>query len=138
MLIIMTHGNLAEGLIHSAGMIVGELKNTYAVCVQPQMSLEMVQEQFRAIAGSRKAEEHLFVMVDILSGTPCNAALAMRQELENYTILSGVNLAMVIQFVLDEGTEDDSERAVHAIEEGKKQLVNVIDMFNQNIHGGGN
>lgn len=130
MLILMTHGDFAKGIMTSAKMIVGEMPNTYVICVQPEMSLEMVQEQFLEILKKRKTGEHLYVMVDIMFGTPCNVALSFADKLEDYTIMSGLNLAMLIQFALDETASVD-ERVETALTEGKRQIMNVIREFKE-------
>lgn len=130
MLILMTHGDFAKGIMTSAKMIVGEMPDTYVICVQPEMSLEMVQDQFMEFLKRRKPGEHLYVMVDIMFGTPCNVALSFVEKLEDYTIMSGLNLAMLIQFALDE-TMPVQERVEVALAEGRRQIMNVIKEFKE-------
>ncbi len=134
MLILMTHGNFAEGILHSAQMIIGEIKNTYTICVQPEMSPEAVEEQFNTIASAAQDGENIVVMVDIISGTPCNVALRNSKKYKNYTIVSGLNLALLIQYALDETSEKISDRVEYAIEEGKRQMMNVTETFNQQMN----
>ena len=130
MLIVMTHGDFAEGIMTSARMIVGEMPDTYTIGIQPEMSLEMAQEEFRKLVEKRKEGEHLYVMVDVMFGTPCNVALSFASELENYTIMSGLNLAMLVQFALD-GTVPIAKRVESALSEGKSQIIDVIKAFRE-------
>lgn len=133
MLIIMTHGNFAEGILHSAEMIVGELKRTYAVGVQAEMSPEMVIDRIQKITADLEEGETLYVMVDIMSGTPCNVAVRLIREYENYTVISGLNLATLLEFAMSEGIVEEAERIPAALEEGRRQLVDVTAAFREQM-----
>lgn len=135
MLILMTHGNFAEGILHSAKMIIGEaVQRTYAIGVQAEMDQEIVIQKFKEVTAELQEGEPLYVMVDILSGTPCNVAIRMIKEYEDYTIISGLNLAMLLEFIMDEPFMEKQERAQAAIEEGKRQVQNVSDAFRERMN----
>ena len=134
MLILMTHGNFAEGILHSARMIIGEtVQRTYTICVQPEMDQEMVIQKFREVTSELQEGEPLYVMVDILSGTPCNVALRMINEYEDYTIISGLNLGMLLEFIMDESFMEKQERIQAAMDEGKRQVQNVSETFRERM-----
>ena len=131
MLILMTHGNFAEGILNSASMILGEIPDVYTICIQPEMGPGQIKEEFLAIANTVKDGEHLTVMVDIVSGTPCNVSVQMSEQFENYTVLSGLNLAMLIQFIMDEDAPSQQIRAEDALSEARRQTINVLEAFRQ-------
>ena len=131
MLIIMTHGKFAEGILDGARMILGEIPDVYTICIQPEADPGQVKEEFLTIANTREKGEHLTVMVDIVSGTPCNISVQMSEQFENYTVLAGLNLAMLIQFIMSEDAPSQQIRAEDALTEAKRQTINVLEAFRQ-------
>ncbi|WP_181995575.1 PTS sugar transporter subunit IIA [Clostridium sp. AM58-1XD] len=131
MLIIMTHGDFAEGILNSARMILGEIPDVYTICIQPEMGPSQIKDEFLSIANQAKDGEHLTVMVDIVSGTPCNVSVQMSEQFENYTVLSGLNLAMLIQFIMNDDAPSQQIRAEDALTEARRQTINVLEAFRQ-------
>lgn len=122
-LLLVSHGLMAEETIHSAEMIVGSMENTYAV--------SMLADD--GAAGLRKKLDDLLstldpcstiIMADLYGGTPCNVASQLAMESNQFTLVAGLNLAMVIEYAVS-ATEDPAILAGELVEASKSGILKV-------------
>lgn len=97
-IIIVSHGELANGLLQSGAMIVGEQENVSAVTLMPSEGPDDVKAKMeKAIASFDNKDEVLF-LADLWGGTPFNQASSLMEEhKDKWAIVAGVNLAMLIE-----------------------------------------
>ena len=75
--------------------------------------------------------KHIFVIADLLGGTPCNVAIQKMASMENVTLISGLNLAMLIEFAMSQ--YDDYEKLKeHLIEVGRNGILDVLADLKRN------
>lgn len=93
-LIICTHGEFGKEMIRSAEMIVGKLEGVYSfslkIGMQPMDFRQQVVDLIEALP-----EDQFLCLVDLFGGTPCNMVTSINKE--NLEIVSGLNLAMLIE-----------------------------------------
>lgn len=93
-LIICTHGEFGKEMICSAEMIVGKLEGVYSFSLkmgmQPMDFRQQVVDLIEALP-----EDQFLCLVDLFGGTPCNMVTSINKE--NLEIVSGLNLAMLIE-----------------------------------------
>lgn len=93
-LIICTHGEFGKEMIRSAEMIVGKLEGVYSFSLkmgmQPMDFRQQVVNLIEALP-----EDQFLCLVDLFGGTPCNMVTSINKE--NLEIVSGLNLAMLIE-----------------------------------------
>ncbi|MCK3657026.1 PTS sugar transporter subunit IIA [Pasteurellaceae bacterium Macca] len=118
-LILISHGALAQGLLNTAEMIVGEIPKAQSVSLEPHESVEDFTAKFEQALAN--AEGKITVLCDILGGTPCNVAM---RYLDRISLYSGMNLPMVISYVSEEGETD-------LIDNSKEQIYNVAERLSQ-------
>ena len=123
-LILISHGQMAVGTLASAEMIVGKIENAYAFSMDPRDAVEGIKEKLKEVVKSVKEFEHLFVMVDIIGGTPCNVALMELYGEKNSQIISGFNLAMLLEFASYKETDINLFKQ-HIIEAGRSQIKDL-------------
>ena len=97
-IILLSHGDFAEGLLNSAKMIIGELHNVDVVSLKTEMSSDDFEKSVVSILPV--TEENILCFVDMFGGTPCNVATILSKE-HNVHIVSGVNLPTFIQSYLN-------------------------------------
>ncbi len=104
--IVSAHGDLAPSLLQSAAMICGENDCIHAVSFQPNEGLDDLIAKYEQIIANQSAESVLF-MVDLFGGSPYNAAIRVAADKENYDVVTGVNLPMLIEVSMEmEGCGD--------------------------------
>lgn len=93
-IIVMTHGLFGEELISSGELILGKLKDIYSISLEAEKDpLELMNELRTVLDGGF---DQYVILTDLFGGTPCNIAASFALE-ENVTVLSGVNLPMLIE-----------------------------------------
>ncbi|WP_462410444.1 PTS sugar transporter subunit IIA [Neobacillus sp. Marseille-QA0830] len=102
--ILASHGQYAVETKNSCEMITGVHDNLHAIAFTQSMGAEDVKHQYEQII-EKHAEEDITIIVDILGGTPCNAAIMLTEKYNQITIVSGLSLALVIPLILGESLE---------------------------------
>ncbi|NWO00504.1 PTS mannose/fructose/sorbose transporter subunit IIAB [Tetragenococcus halophilus] len=98
--VLISHGQIAEGVKSSLEMLIGETSQIYVVSLREDGDATQFENDFLAIMKSLQNE--VVVIADLLGGTPCNTALKYYKEDENVTILAGMSLPLVMEAALNE------------------------------------
>lgn len=93
-LIICTHGEFGKEMIRSAEMIVGKLEGVYSFSLKMGMQPMDFRQQVVDLIETLP-EDQFLCLVDLFGGTPCNMVTSINKE--NLEIVSGLNLAMLIE-----------------------------------------
>ena len=121
-ILVAAHGDLAGALLATAELICGHLENVHAIGLRPEDSPETYRERLMAAAGG--PEHALLILTDLAGGTPHNVALAATRELPWAHLISGVNLAVLIEAAMCDDALDGAfvERLVAS---GREALVDA-------------
>ena len=121
-IVVAAHGDLAGALLATAQLICGQLTDVHAVGLLPDDSPEAFNERFMAVAGD--PDRPLLILTDLAGGTPHNVALAATRDLPKATLISGVNLAVLIEAAMCDDALDGAfvERLVA---NGREALVDA-------------
>ena len=125
-IVVAAHGDLAAALVASAELICGELPNVEAVGLRPQDSPESFSERFFAAVGDPGGP--LLILTDLAGGTPHNVALAATRHLPGSVLISGVNLAVLIEAAMSTDALD-GESVERLVASGREALVNASQML---------
>ena len=97
-LIIVTHGDLAQGFLDAAFMIIGPQTGILALCTRRDDQPADIEAELRSmVALLGENGDGVLVMTDIFGGTPTNISLPLLQP-GQVEILTGVSLPMVLKF----------------------------------------
>lgn len=124
-LIAMSHGNLARETVNSAKMIVGDMENVFVVSMGEDDGLSGTTEQLNTILHPFDTETQIVILADLKGGTPCNAAILQLSAYQNLTIVTGLNLAMLIEAVLSPLTTSD-KLADHLEAAGRAAVEKIV------------
>ena len=121
--LVATHGRLAEELINSAAMLVGEGTQMDSACVLPGQP----PEEFLALAEQKLTAldtgEGVVALVDISGGTPNNTMFRLTKG-HKLLIVTGVNLPMVMYAVLERYDGMTPDELVEALlQTGKTEIT---------------
>jgi mannose PTS system EIIA component len=121
-ILIAAHGDLAGALLATAELICGHLPGVTAVGLRPDDSPESYRDRFVAAAGD--GGDSLLILTDLAGGTPHNVALAATADLPLARLISGVNLAVLIEAAMCDDALDGAlvERLVAS---GREALVDA-------------
>ena len=91
-ILVMSHGEFAEGICKSAEMIIGEQENLKTVIFNPGESLDTLVEKLKKAINEFDNDFSHLLLVDIFGGSPSNATALLLAENYKISAVSGVNL----------------------------------------------
>lgn len=129
-IIVATHGKLSEGFRDTIDMVMGERKGLHFIEFSQNDKIENLREKFINITNSIKDGNEILILTDLFGGTPCNTAIKIALESElRIKILSGVNLPMLIEAILNQDSILDE--VIESILNSSKQGIMNIDLNSQ-------
>jgi mannose/fructose-specific phosphotransferase system component IIA len=115
--VIVTHGDVARALRDAARQIAGDVRNLEIVSNEGA-SLDQLTGRVRdALAGLDG--QACIVFVDFRGGSSANAALRAVAGLDRVRVVAGVNLPMVLDFVLRRGDYDLDAMVARLVQRGQ-------------------
>lgn len=121
-LILISHGNLCKELKNSVEMIMGPQENIHTVSLMPSEDPEIFLKKFNETTNDL---ESFTVFADLIGGTPCNVASKLILKGENFDLYSGMNMAMVIEFIIN--NYESSSNTI--LSESKNAIAYVNDIL---------
>lgn len=106
-IILVSHGKLSEGMLHSVQMIVGENPDLSCMGMLPGEHYQPMVDAVR-----QQLEEHpdtqYLVIADLLGGSVCNGMMTLTGY-PNMKLIAGMNMGLVINLLLTPGCLNDEE-----------------------------
>lgn len=121
--LIATHGTLAAGIKSSLEIITGPTENLFLIQAYVDEN-KSIEEELQAILEQVSDQDELIVFSDILGGSVTNQILQYALK-SNVHVVSGFNLALVIDIVLADTNTPAEQVISEAIENAKEQIVYV-------------
>ena len=131
-IVLVGHGHFATGIYSSLQLIAGDQENVEAIDFVEGMSAdELNQKILLAISN----EEKVLILSDLLGGTPFKVSSTIMGENPTKTmnVLSGLNLAMLMEAVfarMAHGFDEVADKAVAAAQSG---VVNGKELFSTDV-----
>jgi mannose PTS system EIIA component len=94
-IVIVTHCNLGQELIRAADFIVGSLRQTRAVSLNPEDQVERLREKIAGAIEKVDTGEGVILLTDMFGGTPSNMSLSFLVD-GKVEVVTGVNLPMLV------------------------------------------
>src|SRR5699024_7202381 len=97
-IILASHGDFADGILHSSTMIFGEQDNIKSVSISPSEVSDDIQEKLKDAVSALDNQDYVLLLVDLWGGTPFNQTNVLWEEnKEKWAIVAGLNLPMLIE-----------------------------------------
>jgi len=108
-IVIVSHGDMADGLLDAARMIVGEQEGIATVSLREMDAVEGLMERIAAAIEGVDTGNGVLILVDLFGASPFNASarLAMQAD-SNLEVVSGVSLPMLLEVAVQ---HDDASLA---------------------------
>lgn len=94
-ILIVSHGRLAEALISSVQLIVGNLQRIKGVSIWPRDREKEVKERIQGKIAEIDDGDGVVILTDILGGTTTNLSLSFLED-EKVEVVTGVNMPMLL------------------------------------------
>lgn len=112
-MILVSHGKLSEGMMHSVQMIVGEREDLRCYGMMPgehyQPIVDAVERELTA-----HPDIQYIVVADLLGGSVCNGMMTLISH-TNMKLIAGMNMGLVINLLLEPEalTDEQLEQKIH-------------------------
>ncbi len=107
--VVTGHANFASGLTSSVNLIAGEQEDYRAVDFLPTYSLEDLARELTKALDDLKDCDGVLVFSDLMGGTPFKTAVEVGFPRGNVNVLSGTNLAMLLETLMSRKFIDSLE-----------------------------
>lgn len=117
-IVVISHGDMAKGIINSAMMLAGEHDNLVAYGLYPTEERTVLEKKLEGeLLEAKKKNEEVLVLSDIFHGSPFNAAVELMRNYDFYHV-TGVNLPLLVVAILDASSSmTGAEICDHLLEE---------------------
>lgn len=127
-IVLASHGLLAKGMKNSIEIIMGPTKNlelvtAYIDDIDPEVEAEK-------IFNNLNQDETLIVVTDLFGGSVNNVFLNYINK-ENFYLISGMTLALVLQLLMIKEDENIEENIIRLIDETKDHIVLCNDLLKE-------
>lgn len=120
---IGTHGAAAEQLLRTTEMLIGEQENVSYIDFVPGENADTLFEKYNQKLESLDTEQGVLFFVDTWGGSPFNAANRIVVDKDNYEIVTGVNVPMLVEAFMCRDDDPTMEELVAvALETGKEGI----------------
>lgn len=120
-IVIGTHGWAAEQLLKTAEMLLGEQENVGWIDFVPGENAETLIEKYNAQLEKLDTSKGVLFLVDTWGGSPFNAASRIAVDKEDYEVIAGVNVPMLVEtFMARDDNPGLKELIAIAVETGRE------------------
>lgn|SRR3972149_1376988 len=119
--IVVSHCRLAQEFVEVAKLIVGELPQVEAVCLDPALPSEAARAEIEKAIQRVDNGDGVLILTDMFGGTPSNLSLSFLAE-EKREVLTGVNLPMILKLGVGREGKSLKETARFIKEYGQRNI----------------
>lgn len=127
-IILGTHGKAAEQLLLTTEMILGKQENVSFIEFVPGENTNTLEKKYQTLLTSLNTSEGVLFLVDMWGGSPFNAASTQIKDKDNFDIVTGVNIPMLIEVFM---TRDDGPEFNELVVLAEKAGKAGIKMYQQ-------
>lgn len=127
-ILVATHGNFAQGSLSAASIILGEKEHvSFINAYTPGIVLK---DELETYFRNQSKEDVILVLTDMFGGS-VNQAIMPYTLNENVHLITGFNLALLLEMLLLDEAEISAEKIRTILEQSKQQIMYVNDVLHQ-------
>lgn len=118
-IVIVCHGDMADGLLDAARMIVGEQEGIAAVSLREMDAVEGLMERVAVAIEKVNTGDGALVLVDLFGASPFNASVRLAMQGDSkIEVITGVSLPMLLELAVQRDGETLEQLVEIALEAG--------------------
>ena len=125
--LIATHGHFAKGVKSSLDIIIGQTDNVFLIEAYVNEN-KGIEEDIANVLKNIGDDDELIAFTDLLGGSITNQVMRCTQG-KNVQIVSGFNLALLIEVLMADAETPAAEVIEEAIINAKEQIVYVTKLM---------
>jgi len=129
-IVLTSHGPMAQGILETSKLFFGDQPQMTARCLNADDNPDEFMEVLREAINEVDTGDGVIVFCDMLFGSPCNCMariIAEDMESDKIQVITGVNLAMILQILaVREASDVSVEELLKSGNEGIADLKAVL------------
>ncbi|CAH0537271.1 PTS galactosamine/N-acetylgalactosamine transporter subunit IIA [Vibrio marisflavi] len=121
--ILSGHGAFASGLEQAVNQVIGEQVQFKAIDFPVDMNTSQLESAMRAAIKEIDSGEGIVFLTDLLGGTPFRTASMLSQERQDIEVVTGTNMQMAAEMLLERDELTIAEFSHQAIECGHRGIT---------------
>ena len=130
-IILVSHGKLAKGMKNTVEMIAGNQDNleAYEAYKNGTSDDSFIGDIKKSL--DKVGDEKAVIITDVLGGSVNNEMTQLLKDHQNLTVLTGMNLHLVITLVTTADSGLTQEDILEAINEGQKGVLSINKLMTE-------
>ncbi|WP_108648946.1 PTS galactosamine/N-acetylgalactosamine transporter subunit IIA [Dongshaea marina] len=124
--VLTGHGHFASGLTQALLQITGEHPQFRAIDFPESKSSEQLEQEMREAITELDSGEGVVFLTDILGGTPFRTASLLTLESPNIEVVTGTNLQLLTEMLLERDELSLNEFREQAVESGLRGITSYF------------
>jgi len=130
-LVLVSHGDLAEGMISAMRLIVGEQEGVFALSLKETDSIAELENRVETAIQQMNTGADVLLMVDLFGASPFNTCVKLLSKFPDLQVVTGLNLPMLLETVLQREGKTAAELAKSAAESGRTGIKTLQETLEQ-------
>ena len=131
-MLVVTHQRLAQELVATAELIVGQIDNCVGLSLDPDLPVDDLRQQITEAMEEVNGGEGVIVLTDMFGGTPSNLSLSFLNE-EGIEVVTGVNLPMLLKLAQSRENHKVDELARVIKDYGRRSISLASEILNDEV-----
>lgn len=131
-IVLVSHGEMANGMLDAARMIVGDQEGTAAVSLTEMDAVEGLMERVATAIDQVDFGDGVLILVDVFGASPFNAGSRLAMQRPKVEVVSGMNLPMLLELAVKREGRSLEECAAIAREAGTSGVRTLSEALKKN------
>jgi mannose PTS system EIIA component len=130
-LVLVSHGDLAEGIVSAMHLIAGEQEGVIALSLKETDSIDELESRVETAIQQLNTGDGVLLMVDLFGASPFNTCVKLLSTFPDLQVVTGLNLPMLLETVMQREGKTAAELAKNAAESGKTGIKTLQELMDQ-------
>jgi PTS system mannose-specific IIA component len=126
--LVVSHGHLAQELLASAEMIVGEISHIQAVSLGWHDDVNDARNEIERRIAEVDTGSGVLILTDMFGGTPSNIAFSFHEP-GKVDVVTGTNLPMIVRIASQKEGETLEQLACSVRDQGRTSVSRAGDLL---------
>lgn len=127
-ILILTHGDLCKGFNSALAVITAGSNKADTLSINADDNEKVVIDRLENYINEFK-EDQIIILTDIPFGSSTQFAMKMLVEHKNLYIVTGINLALLLELILGDDVDDINQSIRNAIISSQQTLLFINDQL---------
>lgn len=105
-ILLVAHGQMASGLMNATELIVGEQEGIAVIELKEMDAIDALEASIDQEVQKLNSGDGVLILVDLFGASPFNASARVAVRYTDVDVISGMNLPMLLETVMNKASAD--------------------------------